>query len=108
MAEVEIKELFLKVDKAFARERAKDLDVIIQIEVIDDGLYYLVIRDGNLQIFSGKAADPRITLKAKLEDFIEIFERKLKPETAFFQGRLLAQGDIHFAMKMADLFSRLD
>ena len=93
---------------SFDPERAKGLDAIIQIEFLDEGAHFLKISDGNLELCSGTAPAARITLKGSFDDFLKIFERKLDVGSAYFQGRLIAQGDIYFAIKLADLFNRAD
>ena len=93
------------LNQSFKPERAKGLNAVIQVEVIGSGDFILTIQDQKLEFTSGKAADPRLTLRASSADLEAIFTRKLDPTTAFFQGKLVVQGDMGLAMQLPGLFS---
>jgi putative sterol carrier protein len=93
------------LNTAFIPERAKGLDAVIQIEITGEGDYTLLIRDEKISFQAGKTPGARLTLKANVADLVAIFQRKLDPTTAFFQGRLSVQGDVGLAMKLPGLFS---
>lgn len=93
------------LNKAFIPERAKGIDAVIQIEITGEGAYVLTIREQSIRLAEGKVAGARLTLKANRADLMAIFQRKLDPTAAFFQGRLTVQGDMGLAMQLPGLFS---
>lgn len=93
------------LNQSFKPERAKGLNAVIQVEVTGSGDYILTIQDQKLAFTSGKATAPRLTLRANSSDLEAIFTRKLDPTAAFFQGKLVVQGDMGLAMQLPGLFS---
>jgi putative sterol carrier protein len=104
MAIDDLKNVWDGLQESFHPERAKGIDAEIQMEIEGEGEYYLVIREQKLSAETGKAPNPRLTLKAKQEDLVAIFEGKLDPSTAFFQGRLNVKGDMSLALKLVSFF----
>lgn len=100
----EIQKVFESLNGSFAPERAKGIDAVIQIKMVGEGDYYLTIRGQKLTFTAGIASGARLTLLATSNDLIAIFQRKLDPTTAFFQGRLTIQGDMDLAMQLPGLF----
>jgi putative sterol carrier protein len=100
----ELKNVWAGLQSSFHPERTQGIDAEIQMEIEGEGEYYLVIRDQKLSAETGKAPKPRLTLKAKKEDLAAIFEGKLDPSTAFFQGRLNIKGDMSLALQLISFF----
>ena len=93
-----------RLEQAFQPERAKGIDAEIQLDVEGEGQFYLVVRDQTVRAETGQAPNPRLKLKANRSDLSAIFQGKLDPGAAFFQGRLNVQGDMGLAMKLVSLF----
>ena len=93
-----------ELSAGFIPERAKGIDATIGVELTDGGSYSLLIRDQKLVISAGKPAATRITLRASSSDLAAIFQRKLDPASAFFQGRLIVEGDMSFALQLPGFF----
>jgi len=100
----DIQQVYSSLKQAFIPERAKGIDAVIQIDAVGGGEYFLTIRDQKLELAFGKATAARLTLRATSDDLLAIFQRKLDPTTAFFQGRLNVQGDMSLAMQLPGLF----
>jgi putative sterol carrier protein len=100
----DIQRVFTGLNQTFLPERAKGLNAIIQVEVIGEGDYNLTIRDQKLSFAPGKVSGARLTLRATSIDLEAIFQRKLDPTAAFFQGKLTVQGDMGLAMQLPGLF----
>jgi putative sterol carrier protein len=100
----DIQRVFTSLNQTFLPERAKGLNVTIQVEVIGEGDYNLTIRDEKLSFAPGKVNGAHLTLRATSSDLDAIFQRKLNPTAAFFQGKLTVQGDMGLAMKLPGLF----
>lgn len=104
MNQEDVEKIFADLNKAFIPERAKGMNVVVVVELLDENAYTLTIRDQKLDFSMGKTPGARLTLKATANDFLAIFQRKLDPTAAFFQGRLIVQGDMSLAMKLPGLF----
>ncbi len=104
MNQDDIQRVFDSLNEKFMPERAKGLNVLIQIEIIGEGDYYLTIRDQKLFFSGGKIDGARVSLRATSGDLQAIFMRKLDPTAAFFQGRLTVRGDMGLAMQLPTLF----
>src|SRR5947199_10573389 len=54
----------------------------------------------------GAAADPALTIKLALADFIRLAGRDLDPAKALLSGRMDLQGDFDVAVKLGDMFGQ--
>jgi putative sterol carrier protein len=105
MERVDFQKVVDSLNQSFKPERAKGLNAVIQVEVTGSADFVLTIQDQKLAFTSGKATAPRLTLRASASDLEAIFTRKLDPTAAFFQGKLVVQGDMGLAMQLPGLFS---
>jgi predicted lipid carrier protein YhbT len=104
MADDEIQKIWMRLEQSFEPARAKGVNTRIQFEIEDGEMYYLEIKNQQLSAGVGKIANPRVTLSATASDLSAIFNGRLDPNAAFFQGRLHIQGDIRLAMQIRDFF----
>ena len=100
--------IFTQLQEAFQPERAKGIKANIQLKLSGEGggQYYARIENQAISGGEGTVENPRITLIADTKDLVNIFEGRLDPMTAYFQGRLQVQGDLGFAMQLTGLFKR--
>lgn len=91
---------------AFLAEKAEGIDAAIVFHVTGDdpGDWTLTIKDKKCSVASGAIANPRLTLTASSQDFLDVFTGKLDGTRAFMQGKLKLAGDMSLAMKLAGLF----
>jgi len=96
------------LSSAFQSSKADGIDATIQLRITgpEPRHYFLQIKDNVLSGGEGLFEKPRVTISANAKDLLDIFEGRLDPMTAYFQGRLIVQGDLSFAMKLAGLFKR--
>lgn len=96
------------LSSAFQSNKADGIDAAIQLHITGPEVrsYFLQIKNKNLSGGEGLVEKPRVTISANFKDLLDIFEGRLDPMTAYFQGRLTVQGDLSFAMKLAGLFKR--
>lgn len=96
------------LSSAFQSDKADGIEATIQLRITGPEArnYYLQIKDKAISGGEGIVEKPRVTISANLKDLLNIFEGRLDPMTAYFQGRLIVQGDLSFAMKLAGLFKR--
>ena len=99
------KEFFEKIlPKRFKPEKAKDIDVIVNVEILgkNGGHWVVIIKNKELKIKEGSNASPSISLKINEKDYLDIVNGKLSGEKAFFSGKLNLDGDISQALRLKD------
>lgn len=88
----------------FKPEKAAGIDIIVQINIagVEGGNWFVTIKDQKLQAIEGIHPSPTVTLKMNENDFLDMMNRKISPEKAFFTGRVHFKGDISVALKLRD------
>lgn len=88
----------------FKPEKAAGIDIIVQINVtgVEGGSWTVTIKDQKLQVTEGVHPSPTVTLKMNENDFLDMINRKISPEKAFFTGRVHFKGDIGVALKLRE------
>jgi putative sterol carrier protein len=94
--------LAAKVDPA----KTAGMTAVYQFVINGDGggQWYAKIADGAVEIASGTAESPSITLTCEAADWQDIVSGKLNGQTAFLTGKLKIKGDMGLAMKLPSLF----
>lgn len=92
--------------QSFQPERAEGLDAVVQFNISGEqgGDYVATIRDKQLNVTKGVAANPRLTLGANAQDIVNMFNGRLNPMQAYMQGKVQVKGDIGLAMRLAEIF----
>jgi putative sterol carrier protein len=103
---ITIEELFEKLPGAFLPDKAGDLDTVIQFELTGEeaGDWAVIIKDGEAKVEKGKQDSPAMTLTADSQDYKDIVTGRVKPMSAFMQGKVKLKGNLNMAMKFAELF----
>lgn len=99
------KEFFEKIlPKRFKPEKAKNIDVIVNVEILgkNGGQWVVIIKNKELKIKEGSHASPSIYLKINEKDYLDIINGKLSGEKAFFSGKLKLNGNISQALRLKD------
>lgn len=93
---------------AFQAEKATGVKATIQLKLTGEnaGLYYLTIQDKTITGGEGAVEKPRLTVTANSKDLLDVFNGKLDPMSAYFQGKFVVQGDLNFAMSLVNLFKK--
>ena len=88
----------------FKPEKAVGINVIAQLNItgIEGGSWTVTIKDQKLQVTEGTYPSPSLTLKMNENDFMDMVNKKLSAEKAFFTGRVHFKGDIGVALKLRD------
>ena len=108
MTDITIQQIMENMPQAFMPERAGNLTAVIQLHLSGDGGgdWMISIADGKCATQQGLATNPRLTLRATAQDYLNIALGKLDGTAAFMQGKLKMQGDLNLAMKMLSFFKR--
>ena len=77
--------------------RAKELKGTVALELSRDGEPF------RIQTSFGGAAQPRATLKAKIEDYVAIQQGSINGQEAFMTGKVRIEGDMAFVMQVSVL-----
>jgi putative sterol carrier protein len=104
--EMTVEKLMGLMPKAFVPDKAVGVDAVIQYKLSGDeaGEWIITIRDGACTVEKGEADEPRLTLMADSQDYINIITGKLNAMAAFAEGKLRLKGDLGLAMKLMDFF----
>jgi len=92
----------------FLPEKAQGVDAVIQYRFTGEqaGEWVMTIAGGTCQVAPGTAPNPKLTITAPGQDYVEIALGKLDAMTAFAGGKLKLQGDLALAMKLMGFFKR--
>lgn len=102
------KGIFDQLQAAFQADKSAGVNANIQLKLTGEGggNYFLKIENKTITGGEGTVEKPRITISADSKDLLDMFEGRLDPMSAYFQGRIVVQGDLAFAMSLAGMFKR--
>ena len=106
MSDLTVEKLMTRMPKAFKPESAVGVNTVLQYHLTgkEAGDWYVVIKDGQCEVFPGVAQNPRMTLSADSDDYIAIFTGQSNAMKAFMEGKLKLSGDLNMAMKLPNMF----
>jgi putative sterol carrier protein len=90
-------------------EKAGNTNATIAFDLSGEGggKWWVRVHDGKADSGKGEPPEaPKLTLKAAVNDWVNIMTGKLDGMTAFMQGKLKTEGDLGLAMKMQSMFRR--
>ena len=92
-----------QLPQRFNPEKAKGIDVVAQLVVTGKAESWVItVKNQQLQVSKGTASSPNLTIKASEKDFMDMLNRKLSPEQAFFTGKIQFEGSLSLALKLRD------
>jgi putative sterol carrier protein len=102
-----IQEVFDAMPSRFLPDQAGDMRAVIQFDLSGEGggQWFATIADRALQVSTGQAPSPSLTLTTTANDYLAIINGELKPMAAFMQGRVRVRGDMPLLLKMQSLFN---
>jgi putative sterol carrier protein len=94
-----------KLPERFKPEKATGIDVIahISLDGPDGGDWVVTIKNQKLTVREGIDPSATLTLKATNRDFMDIINRKVSAEKAFFTGRIHFKGNLSLALKLREV-----
>lgn len=88
----------------FKTEKAAGIDVVAQVNISgpNGGNWTIIIRDQKISVSEGTSPSPNLSLIMTETDFMDMVNRKLSAEKAFFTGKIHFKGNIALALKLRD------
>lgn len=99
------KEFFEKVlPNRFKPEKAAGIDVTVQIHIEGEnsGNWVVTVKNQKIDIKEGTTPSPKLSLKMKEKDYMDLINGKISAEKAFFTGKVHFKGDIALALKLRE------
>jgi putative sterol carrier protein len=99
------KEFFDNVLPArFKPEKSVGIDVVTQIIVtgVNSGNWVVTVKNQKMQITQGIDPAPTLTLEVEDDDFMDLMNKKLSAEKAFFTGKVKFKGNIALALRLKE------
>ena len=92
----------------FNKEKAGDLEAVIQFDLIDDseGKYYLNINQGKCTFHKGEFEKPTMTIMTPSDIWLKIARKDMNGAVAMMTGKYKTSGDAGILLKMDKIFSR--
>lgn len=96
-----------KLQARFDPQAAQGMDDVFQFNFSDEGSYFLVVKDGSLNVQTGEHDDPSVTLSMSSETLRGVMSGDISGMSAFMSGQLKATGNIMLATRLNSLFPSL-
>jgi putative sterol carrier protein len=88
----------------FKPEKAKDFDVVAQLNVTgpNGGNWVFTLKKQKLTLTQGTHPSPTLTLTVSDTNFMDLVNGKLDTMQAFFSGKIHLSGNLGLALKLKD------
>jgi len=80
---------------------------VIQWELTDAEPWHIHVSNGSTQARPGRVADPRLSLRWKFEDFVDVVAGRQDPRRLVATGRLRPRGDLRWVWRSRAMFPPL-
>jgi len=89
----------------FKPDKAAGVDVTIQVNIVgaNGGDWTVTIRNQQLEVKEGTHPSPKLLVKMKETDCLDIVNGKMSGQNAFFSGKLQLKGDIMLALRLKEI-----
>jgi putative sterol carrier protein len=107
--ELLLAEIFRQMPTRLDRERASDIDAVVEWRIADPktrehDVWQLILRDGSAEVRPGPAEDPTVTMEIGAIDFMRLITGGANGPRLFLFGRLKVRGNLVLAARMPGLF----
>jgi putative sterol carrier protein len=88
----------------FKPENSAGIDVIAQMIITGEkgGNWVVTVKNQQIQIKEGIDPAPTLTLEVEDNDFMDLMNKKLSAQKAFFTGKIKFKGNIAIALKLKE------
>ncbi len=103
-----IAELFAQMQNHVNESAIEGVNKTVQFNITgeEEGEYYIVVDDGEVEIHEGQADDPDATINTPSDVWLKVSSGELNGAVAFMSGQFQAEGDIMLLMSMQSWFDR--
>ena len=82
----------------------KKINAVYSFDIEGEGKWYLDLKNGQGSIGQGEPSDKAdVNISIKKQTFLSIFNRELKPATAFMKGEVKLSGDMSKILSLQDM-----
>jgi len=97
----EVEQVFAKLKEVASPEIVSKVDAVFVFDVEGKGKWHVNYKSGSGTVGQGEPEEKAdVTLTLNQENFLKMFNRELKPATAFMSGKLKLSGDLAKAMAL--------
>ena len=97
----EVAPVFERIKSLTNKAFIKKVNAVYVFDIEGEGKWHVDLKNGEGSIGSGEpAAKPDVTIVLNKEVFLMMFNRELKPATAFMKGEVKLSGDLSKAMAL--------
>jgi len=103
----DVAQLFTAMPEHLIPEKAEGIDAVIQFDLSGDagGTYWVRIANAQCETGQGVVENPKMTVRASAEDYLNVANGDLDAVQAFVQGKIKVTGDMSLALKLPTLFA---
>jgi putative sterol carrier protein len=107
--ELLLAEIFRQMPSRLDRERAADIDAVVEWRIVDHetrehDVWHLILREGQAEVRPGPAEDATVTMEVGAVDFMRLITGGANGPKLFLFGRLKVRGNLVLAARMPGLF----
>ncbi len=86
-------------------DKVKQVAAVIELQISgkNGGTWTIDCKKSGGKVSEGSTGKADLIVKLSEDDFIDIFEEKLKPASAYFSGKLKVEGDLSVALKLGNI-----
>ena len=97
----EVAPVFERIKGVASKAFIKKINAVYVFEIEEEGKWHLDLKNGEGSIGQGDpSSKPDVNIILKKETFLKIFNRELKPATAFMNGEVKLSGDLSKIMSL--------
>lgn len=98
----EIQPVFDRIQTVASPSVVKKIKAIFLFDIEGEGKWHVDLKNGNGAVGQGAPSEgkPDVMVTIKKEIFLQIFNRELKPATAFMNGQIKFSGDMTKALAL--------
>jgi len=96
------REFFEKLPSKFKPEKAKGIDITVQISITgpNGGDWVVTINNQKLRTKEGTHPSPTLELRMAESDYMDLINGRISSEKAFITGKLEFKGNIGMALRL--------
>ena len=86
-------------------DKVKQVAAVIELQISGDdgGVWTIDCTKAGGKISAGSTGKAHLIVKIADCDFVDMFNEKLKPASAYFSGKLKVEGDLSIALKLGNV-----